>query len=76
MASRSLAAAHQNDTAYTAYKGRSAWSTPEASLDDLMDDPLTHVIMRHDGVSRESLMALIQDQRQALFGGAESAAAE
>lgn len=31
----------------------------ETSLQDLLDDPVTHVIMRHDGVTREDILALV-----------------
>ena len=35
-------------------------------LQDLLDDPLTHVIMKHDGVSREALLELIAQQQERL----------
>jgi hypothetical protein len=42
----------------------------EPLLKDLLDDPVTHVIMAHDGVQRAELDALISDVQQRLEGQA------
>ena len=39
----------------------------EPKLDDLLDDPVTHAVMRRDGVSRADLLAHIAAARARLL---------
>ena len=42
----------------------------EPSLDDLLDDPVTHAVMRRDSVSRAELLAHIAAARARLLESA------
>jgi hypothetical protein len=42
----------------------------EPSLDDLLDDPVTHAVMRRDRVSRAQLVAHIEAARARLLAAA------
>lgn len=49
----------------------------EPSLDDLLNDPVTRLVMARDGFSDEAIRRLIAEARQRLLGdnGAQSEAA-
>jgi len=49
----------------------------EPSLDDLLNDPVTRLVMARDGFSDEAIRQLIAEARQRLLGdnGAQSEAA-
>ncbi len=38
----------------------------EATLGELLDDPVTHAVMRRDGVSRQSLLQILDGARSRL----------
>lgn len=39
---------------------------PEPRIEDLLEDPVLHAILRKDGVSRDDLMAVITNARRRL----------
>gem|GEM_PF-5967344 len=39
---------------------------PEPALADLLDDPVTHAVMRRDGVTRQFLVQTLEAARRAL----------
>jgi hypothetical protein len=41
----------------------------EPSLDDLLNDPVTRLVMARDGFSDEAVRRLIAEARQRLLGG-------
>jgi len=45
---------------------RSVWLRGEPALADLLEDPVTHVIMRHDGVTPEDVWSAVARARQGL----------
>jgi hypothetical protein len=46
---------------------------PEPALADLLDDPVTHAVMRRDGVTRQVLIRTIENARARLAQGARAA---
>lgn len=46
---------------------------PEPALADLLDDPVTHAVMRRDGVTRQFLIGTIERARARLARGGGSA---
>ena len=45
---------------------------PEPAIADLLDDPVTHAVMRRDGVSRQFLIRTIECARERLARGART----
>jgi hypothetical protein len=45
-------------------------SDGEATLGELLDDPVTHAVMRRDGVSRQSLLQILDGARSRLGNAA------
>lgn len=43
---------------------------PEPAIADLLDDPVTHAVMRRDGVTRQVLIRTIENARARLALGA------
>lgn len=53
------------------------WISGEATLDEMLADPIVRLLMAHDGVSEESVreaLALAAERRRARAGGMTEAA--
>ena len=37
-------------------------------VDDLLDDPIAQLVMRRDGLTREDVLAVVDDMRGRLYG--------
>lgn len=55
---------------------RRDWSQPgiEPTIDELMNDPVTHVIMRYDRVTAEQVKAVAEQARRVITARRDSAA--
>jgi hypothetical protein len=42
-------------------------AVPEATLEDLLQDPVTHIMMNRDGVTAEDIRNLIETMRHRMF---------
>jgi hypothetical protein len=48
--------------------GRNAWRYGEPTLGDMLDDPILHLLMKRDGVSREFLENLVRAAQCGMTG--------
>jgi hypothetical protein len=71
--SRPAAPQHSNRAARPP---RRDWSQPgvEPTIDELMNDPVTHVIMRYDRISAEQVKAVAEQARRVITARRDSAA--
>ena len=52
-------------------RGRRAY--PEPSLDELLGDPIMHLILRRDGIDETAVRALIKRTAESLYGNKAAA---